>query len=945
MNRVLATIHVDGVDYRVDPTANRLQACLSAGLDIPYFCWHPALGSVGACRQCAVKQYAKAEDRSGRIVMSCMTAAADGTRISIADPEAVEFRKSVIEWLMTNHPHDCPVCEEGGECHLQDMTLMSGHTYRRYRFGKRTHRNQYLGPFIKHEMNRCIACYRCVRFYRDYAGGRDLDVHAAHNDVYFGRHEDGVLENEFSGNLVEVCPTGVFTDKTLSAMYARKWDMEGAPSVCVHCGLGCNTIANSRSGVLRRVLNRYNGEVNRYFICDRGRFGYGFVNAESRIRVPLIAGGDAAEPVSGRAALERVRDLLAGRDVLGIGSPRASLEANFALRELVGAARFHAGVSDSEFRLMSRVRAAIEAPPVPIASLREAEECDAVLVLGEDVANTAPRLALTLRQTVRHAAIAIAAKQRVPAWQDAAVRDAACDHVSPLFIAAPFATRLDDVATERVCAAPDDIARLGFAIAHAIDANAAAVRDLSTETTAQVERIATALQRASRPLVVAGVACGSEAVLGAAEAVARALAATGREARIVFTVPECNSLGLALLGGAPIGAALDALRSGQASVVVLENDLYRRADHASVEAALNAARHVVVIDHTLTETVRHAEVVLPAATYAEGDGTLVSNEGRAQRFFQVLMPEDEVAESWRWLDRIAAMRTGGDIRWPTLDEVIGALVRHHPALQLVAAAAPGEHYRVAGNRVRSAPHRFSGRTAMHLDRSVREPIPLRNPDAPFTNSMEGYYGAMPGALYPFFWAPGWNSAQALNKFQEEVGGPLRGGDTGVRLFASGSRCTTSSSAPNSVEPQDDGRNGSAAGAANDGTAPIAPQRTGFDADGVPSPFARRDGEWLVVARHPIFGAEELSAFAPAMDERIAPAVLAVHPEDARTLGASDGGLVEIKHSGRHHRIRIRAEPGMVRGVAALTVGVPGIAWMPLPAWMAIRRVGPSEPGR
>ena len=120
---------------------------------------------------------------------------------------------------MTNHPHDCPVCEEGGECHLQDMTLMTGHAYRRYRFKKRTFRNQYLGPFITHEMNRCIACYRCVRFYREYAGGRDFDVFAAHNHVYFGRHEDGVLENEFSGNLAEVCPTGVFDDKPFAELY------------------------------------------------------------------------------------------------------------------------------------------------------------------------------------------------------------------------------------------------------------------------------------------------------------------------------------------------------------------------------------------------------------------------------------------------------------------------------------------------------------------------------------------------------------------------------------------------------------------------------------------------------------------------------------------------------------------------------------------------------
>ena len=194
----MATIHVDGKEYEVNGADNLLEACLSLGLDIPYFCWHPALGSVGACRQCAVKQYQNAEDTRGRLVMSCMTPASDGTFISIDDEEAKQFRESVVEWLMTNHPHDCPVCEEGGNCHLQDMTVMTGHSFRRYRFTKRTHRNQDLGPFISHEMNRCIACYRCVRYYKDYADGTDLGVYGAHDNVYFGRPEDGTLESEFA---------------------------------------------------------------------------------------------------------------------------------------------------------------------------------------------------------------------------------------------------------------------------------------------------------------------------------------------------------------------------------------------------------------------------------------------------------------------------------------------------------------------------------------------------------------------------------------------------------------------------------------------------------------------------------------------------------------------------------------------------------------------------
>ena len=257
------TIYIEGKPYQVEEKWNLLRACLSLGFDIPYFCWHPALGSVGSCRQCAVKLFKDEDDTQGTIVMSCMTPIKEGMRISIEDPDVREFRASVIEWLMANHPHDCPVCDEGGECHLQDMTVLTGHTYRAYRFGKRTHRNQDLGPFVNHEMNRCIACYRCVRFYREHAGGRDFDVFGAHDDVYFGRYEDGVLENEFSGNLVEICPTGVFTDKTFKQHYTRKWDLQTAPSICIHCGLGCNTIPGERYGLLRRIRNRYHGEVNR----------------------------------------------------------------------------------------------------------------------------------------------------------------------------------------------------------------------------------------------------------------------------------------------------------------------------------------------------------------------------------------------------------------------------------------------------------------------------------------------------------------------------------------------------------------------------------------------------------------------------------------------------------------------------------------------------------
>src|ERR1700686_2627897 len=503
LEMTVATVYIDDKPRQANPKQNLLHACLSLGFDLPYFCWHPALGSVGACRQCAVKQFRNDQDTAGKLVMACMTPAADGTRISIADPEAAGFRAAVIQGLMQNHPHDCPVCDEGGECHLQDMTVMTGHRLRTYSFGKRTFRNQYLGPLVNHEMNRCIQCQRCVRFYREYAGGTDLNAFHLRDTIYFGRHEDGVLENEFSGNLVEICPTGVFTDATLKHHYARKWDLQMAPSICVHCGVGCNTTAAERYGTLRRIVNRYNHEVNGYFLCDRGRFGYEFVESDQRIRHPLVEGRTATTS----EALERFGAMLREGKVLGIGSPRASLESNYALRTLVGPVRFFAGTSDQELQLLSTMLRILLEGPARSPSLNEVEHSDAVFVLGEDVTNVAPIMALRLRQAVRQAPMQIAEKLHIPEWLDHAVREAVQDAKGPLFIASTYSTKLDDIAAATYHAAPDDLARLGFAVAHAIDPNAPEVTALLPELEKMAADIASALLGAHHPLVVSGSSC------------------------------------------------------------------------------------------------------------------------------------------------------------------------------------------------------------------------------------------------------------------------------------------------------------------------------------------------------------------------------------------------------------------------------------------------------
>lgn len=887
----MATIHVDGKALEVNGADNLLQACLSLGLDIPYFCWHPALGSVGACRQCAVKQYTDENDTRGRIVMSCMTPASDGTWISIDDEESKAFRASVVEWLMTNHPHDCPVCEEGGHCHLQDMTVMTGHNERRYRFTKRTHQNQELGPFIAHEMNRCIACYRCVRYYKDYAGGTDLGVYGAHDNVYFGRVEDGVLESEFSGNLTEVCPTGVFTDKTHSERYNRKWDMQFSPSICHGCSSGCNISPGERYGELRRIENRFNGSVNQYFLCDRGRFGYGYVNRKDRPRQPRLADGTQ---LNLDQALDQAADLLRGRNIVGIGSPRASLESNYALLELVGAEHFYSGIEASELERIRLAMQVLKDSPLPIPNLREVEDHDAVFVLGEDLTQTAARIALALRQSVKGKAEEMADAMRVQPWLDAAVKNIGQHALNPLFIASLAATRLDDVAEECVHAAPDDLARIGFAVAHAIDASAPAVEGLDREAQELAQRIADALLAAKRPLIVSGTSLGSKALIEAAANIAKALKLRDKAGSISLVVPEANSLGLAMLGGESVDAALQAVIDGRAdAIVILENDLYTRTDAAKVDAALNAAKVVIVADHQQTATMERAHLVLSAASFAEGDGTLVSQEGRAQRFFQVFDPtyldaSIMVHEGWRWLHALRSTLLNKPVDWTQLDQVTAACAASNAQLASIVDAAPSAAFRIKGLKLAREPLRYSGRTAMRANQSVHEPRTSQDPDTAFAYSMEGYSGsAEPRSQVPFAWSPGWNSPQAWNKFQDEVGGHLRAGDPGTRL----------------IESQGD--------------------RLSWFAS-VPKAFSPAQGTWQAVPFYHLFGSEENSSKAAPIQERIPAAYVALAKSEADRLGVNDGAMLAINLAGQTLRLPLRINEELGAGLVALPVGLAGI---------------------
>lgn len=894
----MPTVYIDNKPFEVNAGKNLLETCLNLGFDLPYFCWHPALGSVGACRQCAVKVFKDEEDKKGRIIMSCMEPVTDKQRVSLIDAEAVAFRSNIIEGLMTNHPHDCAVCDEGGSCHLQDMTVMTGHSYRRYQYNKRTYRNQNLGPFLNHEMNRCIQCYRCVRFYKDFAGGDDLDVFASRNQVYFGRAEDGTLESEFSGNLAEVCPTGVFTDKTLKEHYTRKWDLTMAPSVCQHCSLGCNTIAGERYGQVRMIGNRYNGEVNGYFLCDRGRFGYEFANSEDRIRSTFID----QKPVHKLTAINTVANAIQKGKAIGIGSPRASLQSNFALKTLVGADHFYHGVSDAEHSLGELIIHILRDGPARAMSLREVEQADAVFVLGEDVLNTAPMLGLAIRQAVKQQPLKEASRHVAP-WHDAAVKELMQDSKGPLFIANVVPTRLDPIARSTYHAAPDEIARLGFAVANIIDSNVPQPKNLPPDVLVLARAIANDMLKAERPVVISGASGQSEAVVKAAANIAWALQKKNPKTGIVLTLPECNSMGLAMMGGHRLHSAFDAVINGHAdTVIIMENDIYRHGQPDLVKTFLSKCKAVIAFDHLVNPTVEHAHVVFAAGTFAESDGTIVNNEGRAQRYFQVFECGEDIQESWRWILQIGAQIENPVIKsWRNFEDISQAIAASEPMLSDIDHVTPSPSFRVSGQKIPREPHRYSGRTAMLANVNVSEPKPPIDPDSPLSYTMEGFKGMPPPSIIPFFWSPGWNSIQSVNKYQDNIGGHLKGGDPGVRLFKDAANTT----APYFTE--------------------------------VPEKFSvMKDHLWTVPVYH-IFGSEELSVRGKGISSRVPAPYILIHESDAREQNVTDGQEIVFDVEGQIYHLPARVSSSIPEGLAGIPYGLPGVAYAELPSWLIFKK--------
>jgi NADH-quinone oxidoreductase subunit G len=316
-----------------------------------------------------------------------------------------------------------------------------------------------------------------------------------------------------------------------------------------------------------------------------------------------------------------------------------------------------------------------------------------------------------------------------------------------------------------------------------------------------------------------------------------------------------------MLGGKPLHEAMDAMQKAEAdTVITLENDLYRRAPHAVVDEALNKSNHLISLDHTANSTTRQADVVLPAGSFAESDGTLINNEGRAQRFYQVYVTENDIHESWRWLREIFRTIGRGDIveDLQALDDFTQRVIQANETFQPMEDIAPPPGFRIHGQKIPRQSHRYSGRTAMRAHKNVSEEKPPDDPDSPLSFTMEGFRGQVPSSSISYFWAPGWSSIQSVNKFQIEVGGRLHGGDPGKRLIEP----------TNAVDPE--------------------------FYQNVPEPFHQKDQAFQVIPLYHIFGSEVQSMNSRGIQERSVNPYLALNPKDAEQLDLRDGASLTLE---------------------------------------------------
>jgi NADH-quinone oxidoreductase subunit G len=613
----LVTLTINGLQVQAQPGAMLVDAAAAVGIEIPIFCYEPRLGApIGACRMCLVE----IEGMRG-LQTACSTPVGPDMVVNTNSAPAVDAQDGVLELLLANHPLDCPVCDKGGECPLQDRTFKFGPGETRFSEPKRHFPKPLdLSPLVAIDRERCITCYRCVRFSQEVAEDRQLTFQERGAGTEVATFTGDPYSGRFSGNIIDLCPVGALTSIPYRFV-SRPWDLQNTTSVCGSCPVGCNTELTQREGQLKRVTGREvpNMAVEEGWLCDKGRWGYAAGWSEDRIQRPIVRDGGVSREVT----LEE--GVAAAALILSRGAAPAFLLGGAAtVEEAFLAQAFAEKLPGGSVGRLGIPGAAIDPMRgLPGAQLGDLDTADAIVVVGGDVANQHPVVELRLRKALRRKATVVVVGPR-----------------------------------------PQELIERG-----------AGVRTPPGQLVIGLGTVAKALQDAKNPIVLWDEADLANEPDAAAE-LARLTSAAG--ARQIELAADVNGAGLRAMGIAPdtMLPAIESLAVG--TLVAVHADPLAAAGATRWAGSLHKAGPLIAIATHHCATTERADVVLPALMHHEQEGVLVAMSGRAQRLRPGARGPEGAAAAWELLIALSH-RVGKPVAYRTPSQAFSAAAAAHPA--------------------------------------------------------------------------------------------------------------------------------------------------------------------------------------------------------------------------------------------------------------------------
>ncbi|KAA3626385.1 MAG: NADH-quinone oxidoreductase subunit G [Proteobacteria bacterium] len=661
----MVKVEINGIEIEAREGSMVIEAADQAGIAIPRFCYHKKLSIAANCRMCLVEV-----EKAPKPLPACATPVTEGMKVITDSPKAIAAQKGVMEFLLINHPLDCPICDQGGECELQDLAMGYGSDVSRYAESKRVVKDKNIGSLISTDLTRCIHCTRCIRFGAEVAGVRELGATGRGEHMTIGTYLEESVSSEMSGNVIDLCPVGALTSKPFR-FQARAWEMTQHEGIAPHDGLGTNIYLHTRRGKVMRVVPRDNESINECWISDRDRFSYLGIDSDDRLTTPLIKQDGAWRAASWEEALEAAARGIAattadGGDALGVlASPGATLEELYLTQKLARGL----GCSNIDHRLRQVDFRDDDAAPLYPAlgmSLAELEEQEAILLVGSNIRKEQPLAAHRVRK--------------------AALYGAAVHAVNPIDFDFHF-----DIA-EKCIAAParlvGELAAVASAVAelgHAKIPQGLEQALSGVEVNEKHRAIAASLKSADRGVVLVGNLANTDPNAATMRALA-AFIAQSAAVRIGYLPEAANNAGAWIAGALPrrgtAGARSDPGLDAAAMVAAprkgylllgVEPDR-DSADARATVAALAQAEHVVALSAYRTPALeRVADVLLPIALFAETSGTYISAQGDWQSFKGAALPPGDSRPAWKVLRVLANLLKVEGFDYASSEQVLSEL--------------------------------------------------------------------------------------------------------------------------------------------------------------------------------------------------------------------------------------------------------------------------------